>query len=417
MIGALDKLLLVVPSNTYRAQRFLEAARRLGVLVAIATDSEMSAPDHLGMVFDRLDFCDAPSAAEELASLARSYGITHALAVDEGGVEIAALTNASLTGSGQGLEGILATRDKAGLRTALSAAEIPQPRWVRLPAACSSDHAALRDIGFPLVVKPTKGSGSIGVTLARNQNELARSVEIARAVGEEMKTRGNEILAEEYIEGEEYAVEGMIIHGAMNVLAIFEKPDPLVGPVFAETIYVTPPRTSGPTTEAIEATVSAVARALSLPDGPVHAEVRVGSDGRCVPIDVAARSIGGHCSDALSFAFSTTLEELILANALGQKLSSTDRERQASGVFMIPVEARGVLRAVSGVQEASRVRFVNGVEVTVPVGTPVRPLPWDNRYLGFIFAKAPGSGAVVAALREARRLLNFEIDPDVAVDA
>jgi biotin carboxylase len=198
MIGALDKLLLVVPSNTYRAQRFLEAARRLGVLVAIATDSEMSAPDHLGMVFDRLDFCDAPSAAEELASLARSYGITHALAVDEGGVEIAALTNASLTGSGQGLEGILATRDKAGLRTALSAAEIPQPRWVRLPAACSSDHAALRDIGFPLVVKPTKGSGSIGVTLARNQNELARSVEIARAVGEEMKTRGNEILAELY---------------------------------------------------------------------------------------------------------------------------------------------------------------------------------------------------------------------------
>ncbi len=416
MIGALDKLLLVLPSNTYRAQRFLESARRLGIQVAIATDSEMSAPDHLGMVFDRLDFCDPSSAAEELASLARSYGITHALAVDEGGVEIAALANASLTGSGRGLEGILATRDKAELRRTLDAAQIPQPRWVQLTHG-PNDDAALKSLGLPLVVKPTKGSGSIGVTLARTVEQLADSVEIAKSVAKDMKVSGNKVLAEEYVEGDEYAVEGMIIHGALNVLAIFEKPDPLTGPVFAETIYVTPPRAGRQTTDAIESTVSDVARALSLPDGPVHAEVRVTADGRCVPIDVAARSIGGHCSDALSFAFATTLEDLILANAAGREVGSTNRERQASGVYMIPVEAEGTLRAVRGVQEATAVRFVNGVEVTVPTGTQVRPLPWDNRYLGFIFAKAPGASAVVAALREARELLRFEIEPGVAVDA
>ena len=416
MIGALDKLLLVLPSNTYRAQRFLEAARKLGIQVAIATDSEMSAPDHLGMVFDRLDFCEPAVAAEEVAALARSYGITHALAVDEGGVEIAALANARLSGSGQGLEGVLATRDKAELRKALSSAGILQPRSIRLPLGAHG-RPELAGMEYPLVVKPTKGSGSIGVTLAQDAGELDIAIDVAMTVSAEMKLPGTAVLIEEYVEGDEFAVEGMIIRGALSVLAIFEKPDPLTGPVFAETIYVTPPRIENDAQDAIHETVAEVARALALPDGPVHAEVRLTPQGRCVPIDVAARSIGGHCSDALAFAFSTTLEDLILANATGRTLSGTSRERQASGVYMIPVEAQGTLVEVGGVEAASRVRFVKGVELTVPVGTRLRPLPYDNRYLGFIFAKAPGSAAVVAALRSARELLHFEFDTGVAMDA
>ena len=416
MIGALDKLLLVLPSNTYRARRFLESARKLGIQIAIATDSEMSAPDHLGMVFDRLDFCDPASAAEEVASLARSYGIGRALAVDEGGVEIAALANANITGSGRGLEGVLATRDKAELRRALASAGIPQPRSIRLPLD-ARDRPELGGMKFPMVVKPTKGSGSIGVTLARDATELARAIDIAAEVGREMRLPAGAMLVEEYVEGDEFAVEGMIIRGDLKVLAIFEKPDPLNGPVFAETIYVTPPRIEWDTVEAIERSVAEVVRALALPDSPVHAEVRLTPGGSCIPIDVAARSIGGHCSDALSFAFSTTLEELILANATGRTLSDTSRERQASGVYMIPVEAEGILREVRGVEAASRVRFVNGVEVTVPIGTRLRPLPYDNRYLGFIFAKAPGSAAVVGALRAARELVHFDIDAGVAGDA
>ena len=409
MIGELTKLLLVLPSNTYRAQRFLEAATRLGIELVIATDSDFSPPGRLATVFDNISFCDAKAAGEQLAQLASTHKIESALAVDEAGIEVAAWTNAFLKNRVVNLEGLLATRQKTTLRKILTSAGVPQPRFIE----CSAATGALKSrswSGFPVVVKPTKGSGSLGVTLAKDRRSLEKGLGIASNVMKEMGYLDHLSLVEEYIDGPEYAVEVLVIESKATVLAIFEKPDPLVGPAFAETIYLTPPRITKLRRDSIVECASQVAVALSITNGPMHIEVRITADGICVPIDVASRSIGGRCSDALSFAFSATLEELILRNAASIEIRSTARERQASGVFMIPVQSEGVLRNIRGVKNALAVRFIQGVEITIPNGTPLRPLPYDNQYLGFIFAKGPGPAGVEAALRQAHSLLNIEIE-------
>ena len=409
MIGALNKLLLVLPANTYRAKRFIQAAATLGIELTIATDSDFSPPDPVGAVLHRIDFCDPRAAGEELAKLAIQRGIASALAVDESGVEVAAWTNAALTGATSNLDGVLATRDKARLRAILSATGIAQPIFIEVNTAseAASSSSWMR---YPVVVKPTKGSGSLGVTLAKDLAQLESGLDIARTVMEKMGFVGHRILVEEFIEGPEYAVEVLVVGSKAKILTIFEKPDPLVGPTFAETIYLTPARIQRSVAVAIQECVDAVALALDICNGPMHIEMRVTPEGACYPIDVASRSIGGRCSDALSFTMSATLEELILTNAVSGSLPDVAREHQASGVFMIPVESEGWLSSVSGIKAAEDVPFVQGVDISVAVGTRVTPLPWDNQYLGFIFAKAPGPAAVEKALRTARSLIGIAIE-------
>ncbi len=411
MIGALNKLLLVLPANTYRAKRFIQAAATLGIELTIATDSDFSPPDPVGTVLHRIDFCDPRAAGEELAELARGRGIASALAVDESGVEVAAWTNANLTGTTTNLDGILATRDKAQLRAILSAAGIAQPIFVEANTAGDAISSSSW-MGYPVVVKPTKGSGSLGVTLAKDLAQLESGLDIARTVMEKMGFRGRRMLVEQFIQGPEFAVEVLVVGAKAKILTIFEKPDPLVGPTFAETIYLTPARIQPSVAAAIGDSVDAVAQALGIQNGPMHIEMRVTRDGTCYPIDVASRSIGGRCSDALSFTMSATLEELILTNAVSGSVPDIAREHQASGVFMIPVESEGVLSDVSGIKAAEDVPFVQGIDISVAVGTRVRPLPWDNQYLGFIFAKAPGPAAVEKALRKARSHIGIAIERD-----
>ncbi len=416
MIGELKKLLLVLPSNTYRAQRFIQAAAKLDIELSIATDGDFSPPDPIGTIISNVGFCDAREAGQQLADIARHRGIDSALAVDESGIEVAAWANAFLRNEITNLDGILATRNKAQLRQILREAGVPQPAFAEVVSDADPTQNE-QWVGYPAVVKPTKGSGSLGVTLARDIAELREGQLIAQGVMEKMGFVGYPTLVEEYIDGAEYAVEVLVVAGVAKILAIFEKPDPLVGPTFAETIYLTPARISKSTSEAMASSVAAVANALGIRTGPMHIEMRISAEGVCFPIDVASRSIGGKCSDALSFSFATTLEELILANAASGVIPDVDREHQSSGVFMIPVEAQGVLRAVSGIASAMQVPFVQGVEITLPLGTPVVPLPWDNQYLGFIFAKAPGPAAVEKALREARSRLEIIIARDCAIES
>ncbi|MEK6588865.1 MAG: ATP-grasp domain-containing protein, partial [Chloroflexota bacterium] len=241
-----------------------------------------------------------------------------------------------------------------------------------------------------------------------------RLVPILRAVDLDDASNVNQvehqILVESFLPGVEVAVEGLLMGGELSVLAIFDKPDPLEGPFFEETIYVTPSRHPVAVQEEIIDTTQKAVTALGLTEGPVHAELRV-NEGGCCLLEVAPRSIGGYCSRALRFGAGATLEELIIQHALGLPLTSTLPATPASGVMMIPIPRAGILCEVQGIEQAQQVPGIDEIRMTIPVGQAVVPLPEGSQYLGFIFARAESPERAEAALRMAHARLNFVIMP------
>ncbi len=223
---------------------------------------------------------------------------------------------------------------------------------------------------------------------------------------------GQPLLLEEFVPGPEVAVEGVLTAGDLAVLAVFDKPDPLDGPFFEETLYVTPSRLDAADLSAVIAATAAATRALDLTEGPVHAEVRV-RDGRAWVIEVAARSIGGLCSRTLEFGTGTSLEYLILAHALGRPVDSLRRRQGAAGVLMLPIRTGGTLLGVEGRERALQVPGVVAVEVTIGAGRPLVPLPEGNRYLGFVFARGDSTDQVEVALRAAQGELRVRVQTEV----
>jgi hypothetical protein len=243
------------------------------------------------------------------------------------------------------------------------------------------------------------------VIRANDEREFALAFQrVGRIIESAVGTRSGEIVVERYLPGIEVAVEGLMTRGELRLLAVFDKPDPLEGPFFEETLYVTPSRLND---------VVQAATALGLRHGPVHAELRIDGD-RVWPLEIAPRSIGGLCSAALRFEGAATLEEVILAHALGRPEGHRTRETAAAAVMMIPVPASGVLRATRGVEAAAAVPGVTSVQITVAAGEPVVAWPEGNRYLGFIFAGGARPETAETALREAHRQLEFDITTEDA---
>jgi biotin carboxylase len=252
-------------------------------------------------------------------------------------------------------------------------------------------------------VKPVALSGSRGVIRVDNAPDAREAASRVRAILDRAGEACDGILlVERFVAGREIAVEGLLRAGSLEVLAVFDKPDPLDGPYFAETIYVTPSRLPASVLDDAVGVVAAACAACGLVEGPVHAELRIDDSGLAWALEVAARSIGGHCSRALRFATNTTLEELILRHALGLPVDALlRRETAAAGVLMLPVENAGILIGVHGVEEAKAVTNITDVEISIPPGREMAPLPEGDRYLGFVLAKAPTPEEVEAALREA----------------
>jgi hypothetical protein len=218
------------------------------------------------------------------------------------------------------------------------------------------------------------------------------------------------VLVEAFVPGAEVAVEGLLRGGSLELLALFDKPDPLDGPYFEETLYVTPSRHPAALQQAVQRVAAEAVRALGLTEGPVHAELRLSADGPVV-LEVAARSIGGLCARALRFGAGLSLEEIVVAHAVGLPLSTLTREARASGVMMLPIPRRGILHGVSGLTAARAVPGVEDVVVTIPEGREVVPLPEGDAYLGFLFARAGRPEEVEQALRAAQARLAFDIRP------
>ncbi|MEA2126029.1 MAG: hypothetical protein QOI80_2811 [Solirubrobacteraceae bacterium] len=385
------RVLLVLPSATYRAPDFLDAAARLGAEVVVGSEHRQALSESMGDRAVTLSLSQPQMAADQIEQLAERTPLDAIVAVDDGGTRAAAEAARRLGLRGNDPDAVARARNKAAMREAFAAAGVRQPAF--------GD-----DVGFPRVLKPLTLSGSQGVIRADTPEEAVLAADRIRAIVGDPEAP---LLVEEFVPGDEVAVEALLIGGRLEVLAVFDKPDPLDGPYFEETIYVTPSRKPKAVLGAIEQAAGDAARALGLTEGPVHAEMRVGQE--ITVLELAARSIGGLCSRSLRFGLGVSLEEVILRHALGMPPGHLRREELASGVMMLPIPRAGTLREVRGQDAARAVEGVAGLEISIAPGKPVVPLPEGDRYLGFLFAKADTPEQVEGALREAHGRLVVEI--------
>jgi biotin carboxylase len=410
MIPVVSRVLLLLPSGTYKAPDFLDAARRLGVDVIVASETEQTLADAMGDRALVVDLSDPAGSAKKITALAGRLPLEAVVAVDDQGLLIAALSAQELGLPANDPEAVRRTRNKAAMRTALaSAADLRQPAF-RIVRAGDDVAALADDLGWPVVVKPVSLSASRGVIRADGAAEAEAAAARVRTILEADGHPPDEpILVEQYVAGEEVAVEALLRSGGLEVLAIFDKPDPLTGPYFEETLYVTPSRLPAEVQAAVAEAVTVAAAAMGLSEGPVHAELRIDPEGRPWILELAARTIGGLCARTLRFAAGVTLEELVLRHALGLPIDPR-RERLAAGVMMLPIPRAGRLVAVSGQDEARAVDHITALELSIPPGGHVRPLPEGDRYLGFLFARGSTPAEVEAALRAAHAQLDVVID-------
>jgi biotin carboxylase len=403
------RVLLLVPARTYRAADFLTAAGRLGLDLIIGSDGALPLG---GRPVVPVSPGDPERSADRIT--ASTGPVAAVVAADTPMLILAAVTAGRMGLPHNPVDAVIAACDKAVQRRRWATAQVAQPAFRVVSAAATQDalRQAATDVGCPCVVKATSLSASQGVLRA---DDPAGAVAAARRIRQVLaaadRPPDEPLLIEEYVPGPELSIDGLLTAGALTVTAVFDKPWTPEGPTFEETLLITPSRLAEPVLAAAIATAGQAARALGLCHGPIHAELRIderGGRARPVMLELAARCIGGLCSRALRFPGGTSLEEMVLAHALGR---STPGRRGAgpSGVLMLPVPRPGVLRAVEGRSEAAAVPGVTGLSITIPVGQRVRALPDGDRYLGFIFAEGDTQDRVEQALGAASERLRVVI--------
>ena len=411
----MSRVLLLLSRNSYRAEAFVSAARGLGVDVTVGSNHRQALADLTPGGALTLGVGDVDRSVSTIVRFAADDPLAAIVAAEDDFALVAAAASEALGLRHHPVEAVRAARNKAVMRRRLEAAGFPSP-WFDVASVEDDAEAAGARAPYPCVLKPLALSASRGVIRADTPEEFGRAWTRIREILKQPDavTRSGhgmaEILIEAYMPGREVAVEGIVVGGELRTLALLDKPDPMVGPFFEETILVTPSRLSESVQREIVSSVQRSVAILRLDDGPVHAELRVDGE-RASLLEVAPRSIGGRCSTILRFEPEATLEELILRHALGMSIDEYSRAPGADGVMMLPIPEAGVLREVGGSDAALEISGITGLDLTIPVGQRVVPLPEGNRYLGFLFARAATPEQVETALRAAHARLDVRIEP------
>jgi len=406
--GPKKRLLIVATTTGYQLRMFREAAERLGAEVSLATDRCHVLEDPWGDHAIPVRF-EAPE--ESAAAVAKGRSFDAVVAIGDRPAYLAALTAARFGLPFHRPEAAAAAVNKFATRECFRKAGLAVPRYCKLQAGENAESAA-KEIQYPCVLKPLALSTSRGVIRANDPREFVRAF---TRIGKLLQSPGiarlrdpalDYIQVESFLPGREFALDGLLTNGRLQVLALFDKPDPLDGPYFQETIYVSPSREPPRVQEAIRETAQLAVTALGLHQGPVHAEMRV-EGGRVWMLEVAPRPIGGLCAKALTFEKDMPLEELIVRHAFGEDVSGVRRRAGAAGVMMIPVPRAGIYQGVRGLERAQA--LADEVMITAKTGQRVFPLPEGNTYLGFLFAYGETASPVEERLRHAHKSLEFEI--------
>ncbi len=405
------RILLIAPHGSYRTAPFLLAAERRGVEVLIASEARHSLVSAYAQGL-HIDLGDPQASLQTILREAQRRPFAAVLGSDDSSTELAALVAGALGLPHNPVDAVRLARRKDLARARLAQAGVPVPRHWRLdvtrPLATQ-----IEDIRYPCVLKPVALSASRGVIRADNRAQLraaaARIQVLLANAGLTEPDERDTILVEEFIAGAEVAVEGLLTRGRLDILAVFDKPDPLNGPYFEETYYITPSRLGPQILPAVHDAVSAACAAYGLRQGPIHAECRINEQGVWI-VEVAARTIGGSCGRLLRFGTGHGLEELVGMHALGER-PELQGETGGAGVLMIPIPQAGILRRVEGVLAAQRVPYIEELLIDVREGYEVVPLPEGASYLGFTFARAPSAEQAEAALRAAHACLRVVVTP------
>ena len=405
------RALLIAPDRSYRTGAFVLAAQKLGIELVVASFGDACLASRSGgLALNR------ESGAEALDTISRAVAENPFAAILASDDETVALAGAAAERNGlpgNPAHAIKALTSKIHFRRFCQSNDTQGPGFIALDSK-SLDQGVPSGIHYPCVAKPATLSASRGVIRCDNPGELSRALKrIHSLLHSEGKLGEEAVLVEDYIDGLEYAVDGLLKNGRLQVLAIFEKPEPMVGPFFEETIYLTPPRLSHKATDQVIAALDKLCRKLGICEGPLHAELRINSSGVWF-LEIAGRTVGGRCGRILEFQTGCSLEELVLANAV-RLPAAVGQSTGSCGVMMIPVTQGGVLRRVEGISAARRVPDIIDVEIDVREGQILVPWPEGCAYPGFIFARAGSVADVERALRAAYRCLDFVLAPQLPI--
>jgi hypothetical protein len=419
------RLLLFTGKLGYQTRSFEEAALQLGVQLVYVTDRCHQLEDPWGDRAIAVRFENPEVAAYTVMESLRSQSVNGILALGDRPAVAAAYAARGLGISYNHPAALEACRNKLRMREIFRDAGLRVP-WFRNISINPLPEPSLLGISYPCVLKPLSLSASQGVVRANNRLEFLAAAAQIRWVLQSPEIRStrelnlDHVLVEGYIPGREVAVEGLVTDGTVRVLAIFDKPDPLEGPYFEETIYVTPSRLPDAQKQTIGQCARDAARALGISQGPIHAEFRINEDG-VWPLEVAPRPIGGLCARALRFLLGSEkeligLEELLMRQALELPGTDAPRESLASGVMMIPVPKSGVLESVIGEDDARAVPGITDLLITARLHDYIAAWPEGSSYLGFLFARGNNAEEVERAIRKTHEKLAFTITPRLPVE-
>jgi len=411
--GELQRLLLIAPHSSYRISPYISAAQKLGIEVLVASTSEHSLVSEIaeGLRINLDTTTDNTEPSLDLIVKAhRNKPFTGVVATDDSAVSLASRAAKELGLPHNPPEAVRLTHRKDLARVCLAEKGVPVPDFRRIDLFADIN-TQIADLSYPCVIKPLSLSGSRGVIRVDDPEACIVACKRIQKIVSELPEEESQrfLLIEGYIPGVEVAVEAMLNKGELQLLALFDKPDPLEGPYFEETYYVTPSRLSDQQQKLIIQRVADACSAYGLVNGPVHAELRLHKNEAWI-LEVAARTIGGQCAQLLRHGTGHGLEELVIAQATGNSLQSEINDT-AAGVLMIPIPGAGILRRVEGLAAARHVPYITEVEISVRSGYELIPLPEGAAYLGFIFAQGPDPESVENALRQAHAMLKFITAP------
>lgn len=403
------QLLLISHHNSYRIAPYIKAAKNLGISVTIASQGKHSLVTEVASGI-HINFDDTASALDEILKENHNTAFSGVLGSDDQTVELAASAAKALNLPHNPPQAARFSHRKDLARAELTLAGCPVPIHCLLDLTQNIEKQ-IAGLPWPCVLKPLNMSASRGVIRANNEDEFIAACErlrpiLATTLGEFEQSH---ILVEEYIDGIEIAYEGFLHDAVLQTITIFDKPDPLVGPYFEETIYVTPSRLNDELQVSIKDVIQNACTAYGLITGAIHAECRIDENNNIWILEIASRTIGGDCGRILDNE-QIGIEELAISLAIGQPVEFNMAE-QARGVMMIPVKEKGLLKRVEGLLDANKEKHIDKIDIIIREGHELVPLPEGNQYLGYIFASADSPEQVTAAIREAYAKLRFITAP------
>ena len=392
----------------------MDAATKLDLKVLVITDKSQVFSEYYPEKVITMNFEHWEEGLENIREWSERYDLKAVIGVDEESIILAAKLSESLCIEHNSLESVKLTKNKYLMRRELKKSGLKSP-WFKRFSIDEKPKDIFTELRLPCVLKPTFLSASQGVLRVNSFKDFVKGFELLSDLLTEMKVkkRGGDqvkwILVEEYIPGKEVSIEGIVNEGKLKDLAIFDKPEPLEGPIFQETILITPSILDEHLEFSLLETAQIALKALGIRKGPVHIELRINDKGNYI-LECAARSIGGLCSKVLEFKGGMSLEELILRSALGRNVEKTQLIDKAKGVMMMPTEKRGILREIHGIKAALAVKGITDVQITIKPGEMLEPLPKGDRYLGFLFAEGKDQDTVKIALQEAWLKIKVVLD-------